>query len=136
MTREAVRRYALVRFTKVILEVEAAAGARDPRLRVDDDLRPDDPRSHCRRQREQCALREAARIGDELRLPHCLAVELRQPIDRLRKQFRCRVFAAVPLGVFFWFAEAEVGVAVDVGNYRANYGCARRHDRRMTTPTT
>src|SRR5438876_4784740 len=71
MTREAVRRYALVRFTKVILEVEAAAGARDPRLRVDDDLRPDDPRSHCRRQREQCALREAARIGDELRLPHC-----------------------------------------------------------------
>src|SRR6266516_7610808 len=120
MTREAVRRYALVRLTEVVLEVEAAAGAGDPRLRVDDDLRPDDPRSHCRRQREQCALREAARIGDELRLLHCLAVELGQSIDRLRKQFRCRVFAAVPLGVFFWVAETEVGADVDDGNSRAN----------------
>src|SRR5207247_6877984 len=46
VAREPVSRNTLVRFAEVVLEIEAAAGTRTPRLRIDDDLRADDARLH------------------------------------------------------------------------------------------
>src|SRR3954447_17843002 len=86
-------------------------GARDARLRVDHHV-ADRRGPRQRRQREQRGGRVAAGVGDEVRLAHRVARELRQAVHALPEVLR-RAVLAVPVLVDGQVAQPEVGRQVD-----------------------
>ncbi len=95
VARDAVGVDVLIDGHEVGLVSGAAAGAGHAGLGVDDDV-GDQAGARQRRQRQDRGGRVAARVGDQLGAGDLVAVELRQPVDRVGDQLRLRV-RLVPL---------------------------------------
>ena len=94
--------------------LQAAAGARDARQRVDGDaLGRDRAGLQQRQQRQQHRRRVAAGAGDEVGAGQCGAGEFGEAIDGARQQVRRRVRPAVPMGIGVGVLQAEIGGEVD-----------------------
>jgi hypothetical protein len=114
---EAVRADALVDLAEQHLGLEVPTRARHAALGVHDEV-ADEPGARQRGERKERGRRIAAgrpddgdrRIDESGQL---LAMELRQPVDRLVQEVGTRVLEAVPARVVGWVAQAEVGSEVD-----------------------
>ena len=111
---DAVRREPLARFREQDILLQAAAGAGDARLRIDDDVRRvDQLRFHERQKREQHRGRIAAGTGYEPRSGDFVAIVLGQAVDRVFQQRGRAVLIAIPLGIGAGIAQAKIGRHVD-----------------------
>ena len=109
-----VGRQALAGLGEEEVLLEAAAGAGDAGLGVDDDVADVDLAARReRQQREQRRGRVAAGAGDEPRVADGGAVVLGEPVDRLGLKVHRLVLVAVPGLVGLGVAEPEVGRHVD-----------------------
>ena len=78
----------------------AAAGTRDPRLGVDDDVVGIDlARFDKRNERQLRRGRIAAGIGHEPRIPDRVALDLGEAIDGFLLQIGCAMLVTIPFGI-------------------------------------
>ena len=124
---DSVRREVLVHRDEVETVSRDPPGAGDPRGGADDHV-VREPRLGERCEREDGCGRVAARIGDEPGAPDLVAMELREPVDRVRQELR-RSVVAVGLLVDGQVVQPEVGGDVDHG-----HSGARRSSRRPRRP--
>jgi hypothetical protein len=103
--------HGLVDGDEVLAVRRLAAGARDARFRVDHHV-AEQSLARQRRQREDRGGRVAARVGDQPGAGDLLAMQLREPVDRVR-EVRGGAVLAVPLLVGGQLAQPEVGREVD-----------------------
>ena len=121
MALDSVRREVLVHRDEVETVSRDPPGAGDPRGGADDHV-VREPRLGERCEREDGCGRVAARIGDEPGAPDLVAMELREPVDRVRQELR-RSVVAVGLLVDGRVVQPEVGGDVDHGHSGLDEAC-------------
>ena len=112
MAAQAVGREVGVDLGEVRSDFQRSSRPRNSRLSINDRAPVQPAFRGQRRQGENCRGRIAAGHADQARLRDRVAMQLRQPIDRLGQQMRRRMLA-VPLFVRLFVVEAEIGRRVD-----------------------
>ena len=114
---DAVRTDALVDLAEGQVRLGVAAGTRDATLGVHHEVR-DEPGPCERRERQDGRGGVAAGSADDgdvrgTERGELRPMQLRQPVDRTRQQFRRRMLEAIPAGIVGGSQEPEVGSLVD-----------------------